>query len=332
MYKAYFASDSSANTGPAIVNMYYKKYLNSNEYHFSKTYNNKVLRLINDIRNIFRSKVVVFSGASMADIIYMRICKMLKKKMIYIMHGCIQEENKINRVENEKETKLELRYLKNVDLVLGVSQHFVEWVKQYYPQVIGKIQSLPNGVDMNMDFSPEEDRERDSLTIAIVGGGIPRKNVLVICEALEEIRKETGKTYTLKVFGRDEVYTPQIKQFSFVEYYGKIPRDEMFSELRTAHLFIQNSVFESFGMAPIEALMLGCNVLCSNNVGSLSIIETIEETDVIKDCSDIQEIKGKIQYNMQHRNNKRLIDGLDKDKTSFRNRARELEEYIQGLL
>lgn len=332
MHKAYFPSDSYANTGPAIVNTYYKKYLESKEYIFAKAYKNKFLRVVNDVYYILTSKVIVFSGASQADVLYMKLGKLFGKKMIYVMHGCIQEENRINQVENEKETKLELLYMKNVDLILGVSARFVEWVKQYYPQVVDKIHSLPNGVDWSVDFSCASEETQEVPTIAIVGGGIPRKNVLSVCKAVEELRNETEEEYILKVFGRDDIYTEKIKQYPFVKYYGKIQRKEMFAELTKSDLFIQNSIFESFGMAPLEALMLGCNVLCSANVGSLSIITTLEESDIINDCFDSKEIKEKIRYNMEHPNGKRLMDGLDKEKTSFKARTKELEQYIKELL
>lgn len=332
MAKAYFVSDSYANTGPAIVNKYYKKYLNSREYVFAKHCKSKVSRVVNDIYHILKSKVIVFSGASKADILYMKLCKILRRKMIYIMHGCIQEENKINCVKNESETQLELLYLKNVDLILGVSERFVKWIESYYPQVKGKIQSLPNGVDWEIDLPQNCNCVLKSNTIAIVGGGIPRKNVLSVCKAVDELRNETKTEYVLKVFGRDDLYTEQIKQYAFVKYYGKIPRKEMFSELQDSCLFIQNSIFESFGMAPLEALMLECNVLCSANVGSLSIITTLEESDMIKECSDVQEIKEKIQYNMEHPNHNRLMEGLDKERTSFKARAKELEQYIEQVI
>lgn len=82
-------------------------------------------------------------------------------------------------------------------------------------------------------------------------------------------------------------------------------------------MFIQNSQFESFGLALIDALSLGCDVLFSTNTGAKDIITARQESDIINDITDVDEIKDKILKTLECPNNKRLYDSIDKEKTSL---------------
>lgn len=330
MKDAFFISDSYALTGPSIVNKYYREYLGE-KYTFAPNETNHFRRAVHSLKAIVFHKAIVFSGASKMDRIFIFAAKLLGKKMIYIMHGCIVHENKINHVNNPSVERMESIYLKNADLVLAVSEQFAVWVKEKFPHVAHKVKTLTNGVDWSClegDFSAEK---ADENLISIVGGGVPRKNVASVCEAIDLLNRE-GYQFELKVFGRDDLLTEKVKSYSFVHYFGKIPRKEMLREIAQTSLFIQNSIFDSFALAPLEALTCGCSILCSKNVGALSLFGDLEENDVIEDCFDTQEIKQKILFVLENPNHDRLESALDKDQTSYEYRAKQLDEYIQQLI
>lgn len=329
MSRAYFISDSWSITGPSIVNSYYRKYL-SDQYTFAPKYKNYFIRLIKDIFCIFRSKVIVFSGASKLDNFYLWLCKLLKKRIIYIMHGCIVEENQINHVDNPGEVKLEKKYFEYADIVLCVSPAFTLWVKKYFSKYKDKVFTLTNGIDWeSMNYVPEH---KDLLnTISIVGGGVPRKNVLTVCKAIEIVNKTAQTPLRLMVFGRDDLDSESIKRYPFVEFNGKVQRYRMLEKISCTPLFIQNSRFDSFALAPLEALTVGCSILCSRNVGAISIIENLEDCDIIQDCEDEQEIAKKIKYLLEHPNHDRIISNINKEATSYKARSKELENYITTL-
>ena len=81
----------------------------------------------------------------------------------------------------------------------------------------------------------------------------------------------------------------------------------------------------------VEALSMGCNLLVSQNVGALSILNQIEATDVINNPEDIDEIGEKIIYNLTHSNHERLLASIEKDKTSWEATNQKLNEIIGEL-
>lgn len=331
MKSVFFASDSYALTGPSIVNKYYRELLGQ-EFTFSEKENVFFMRLIRSVINVLKHRVLIISGASKLDYLLIYIAKIFRRKIIYIMHGCIQEENRINKVEREDETRLENFYLETADLVLCVSEQFSCWVKEKYPMYRDKIFTLTNGVDWRIIEKHSEVGNQNKKTISIIGGGVPRKNVKSVCEAISQLNKDACEKYQLKVFGRDDIDTEKIKSYPFVQYYGKVDRAILFREIASTTLFIQNSVFDSFAMAPLEALVCGCSVLCSKNVGALSLFNNLESTDIIEDCFDVEEIKEKVIYLLSTPNHDRLLNGLDELETSFEHRADELRKYTYQLI
>ena len=329
MKTAFFISDSYALSGPSVVNRYYRENL-AHKYTFLAP-QSYVKRVVFSIKDILLHKIIVFSGASFTDRLFLIVAKLFRRKIIYIMHGCIAEENRINHRDAPNEVKLENLYLKNADLILAVSEQFCEWVKEQYPAVSEKVFSLINGIDWNCVRPDIAKKKEFSGQMSTVGGGMPRKNILSVCRALQELNDE-GHTLELKVFGEDNLDTDAIKAYPFVHYFGKIERDKLFEEMAQTSLFIQNSIFDSFALAPLEALSCGCSILCSKNVGALSIFNNLEENDVIEDCFDTREIKQKIVYLLKNPNCERLTEGLDKKETSFENRAAQLDGYIQNLV
>lgn len=331
MKDVYFASDSYALTGPSIVNKYYRELL-QDSFTFAQQETNRFKRLCKAVKYISKHKVIIFSGASKFDYFLICLAKVFRRKIIYIMHGCIQEENKINKVERADETQLERFYLQSVDLILCVSEQFTQWVKGYYPMYQEKIFPLTNGVDWEIVSGLASNIRKNPKAISIIGGGVPRKNVKSVCTAIAKLITESGEEYQLKVFGRDDLDTEVIKSYPFVKYYGKIQRDRLFEEIAETCLFVQNSIFDSFAMAPLEALLCGCSILCSKNVGALSLFRTIEASDCVEDCFDAEEIKEKIAYLLRYPNHERLLDSLDRRETSFAHRAEELRQYAMNLI
>lgn len=331
MKDVYFAGDSYALTGPSIVNKYYRELL-GHEFTFAKAEKNPVVRLLGAAKNVFTHKVLIISGASKYDYAVISLGKLLRKKVIYIMHGCMEAENVINRAVRADETRLERFYLNTADRILCVSEQFARWVRENYPKYREKVFPLTNGVDWEIIQDVVVAEHRDPRSISIVGGGVPRKNVKSVCEAVDKINRSLGVNYELKVFGRDDLDTDAVKAYPFVRYFGKIERKRLFEEIAGTSLFIQNSIFDSFAMAPLEALLCGCSILCSKNVGALSLFKTAQDQDVIEDCFDSEEIKGKILYTLANPNHNRLLEGLDKEETSFANRAQQLKEYVNNLI
>lgn len=82
-------------------------------------------------------------------------------------------------------------------------------------------------------------------------------------------------------------------------------------------------MFEPFGLATIEALFSGCNILISQNVGCRDIFTEIEDNSLIYDTNDISELVEKINFNMNNDNNSFLKSKIELPKDLI-NRIKEI--------
>jgi glycosyltransferase involved in cell wall biosynthesis len=69
---------------------------------------------------------------------------------------------------------------------------------------------------------------------------------------------------------------------------------------------VQNSSFETFGLAVCEALSAGSELLIAKNVGAISVIDNLTEKNIINSPDDIDEIAKKISYFVKYRGGTQL--------------------------
>ncbi|MGQ7390445.1 glycosyltransferase [Streptococcus suis] len=167
--------------------------------------------------------------------------------------------------------------------------------------------------------------------IVSIGGGIPQKNNLLICRAINKLNEENKmnlKYIVIGLTGRDK---DEICSYDFVTYYEKLSHEEVIEILAGSQMYIQNSVFETFGLAIIEALLSDCILLISNNIGAISVLKTIENRDLIFNINDVDEISSKIKYLLSNNNTIRLKHGLDTEKVAYTTSAELLYKKIFSI-
>ncbi|HOO27452.1 MAG TPA: glycosyltransferase, partial [Lachnospiraceae bacterium] len=153
-----------------------------------------------------------------------------------------------------------------------------------------------------------------------------------VCEAVEKLNAKPGNpSLTLTVIGDTGLDTEYINSFPFVENKGLLPFEEAKALLYSSELFVQNSCFETFGLAPLEALACGCSILMSKNVGALELFRRTDEADVIENYEDADEIASKISSLLQHGNAKKLLAELDKESISWEARTNQLSAKLAQL-
>ena len=162
---------------------------------------------------------------------------------------------------------------------------------------------------------------------------MPRKKIRHICEAVELLNERAGEmNYTLVVTvdkGRDD---DVIDSYPFVKNYGLVGSSKVTGLYREAALFVQNSCFETFGLAPVEALSCDCPILCSGAVGALEVIGNIRDEDVIRRYDDPEEIAAKIRYLLENPNAERLSAGFDWENHSWKTVSTALVSKLSKLV
>lgn len=316
-----FLGSINGNNGPVNVN----KGLVSNftEAFLTVKSEKKILYLIELLWKIIRCNVIVVSGLGKKHYVAVALGKMLQKKTVYIMHGCFAYECILNNFDNaESGIAQENFMLNNVDLILPVSKKYSQWVQNRYPQYAGKINYIYNGLDTNLQAKRETVKEKGKLIVA--GGDRAMKNNAILAEIAEEL---SGKV-NLEICGYR--YRKQSHDFRYSYYTGLIPRRTFIEHLEKSELFILNSTLESFGLSAIEALLCGCSVLISESVGATDLLE-LEETDIIHNPADKEEIKSKILYLLEHPNNERLRLTFHPEDWTYRKTVERLQMLCEEL-
>lgn len=119
--------------------------------------------------------------------------------------------------------------------------------------------------------------------ILYVGGFSPRKNIIGLINAFEKLLSKTSKNLKLVIAGTKgksyEDYKNCVEKLHIkdkVLFPGFIPVNHMPYLYNSAKLFVYLSLYEGFGLPPIEAMACGVPVV-SSNVTSLP--------EILKDCS-----------------------------------------------
>lgn len=322
MIEYLFVGGTDGNTGPANVNKGIVANLTAKFCILDSK--NKFVKYLSAIINTFRCKVIIVSGMSKVGLFAIQLAKFLKKKTIYIMHGCYEIESGLDDADADlRSLQMEQYILHNVDLVLPVSKRYGEMIQDKYPFCKGKTAYLHNGVD-KVDLI-HNGIKREKGRVVAVGGDRKLKNNITIAKAMAKL--DGNKVLT--VYGH--FYHPDdLPKSDNIEFKGLIPQEQLYKEMMRSELYVLNSIYESFALSVFDALLCGCSILVTNVAGALELLD-VTEHDVIHDPIDENEIAEKIDYLLQNPNNARLMKNLDFEKISYKEEVKKLENFCKEL-
>lgn len=321
--KVLFIGEYTSNSGPSNVNKGIIANLTP-EYEYVTSVN-KWLAFLEAIIKLLHSNVLVVSGITRRGVMMCKICKLLHKKVIYIMHGCYKEEMRLNEeVIDEKVLCYENFLLEKSDLILAVSKKFMKWVQSHYSRYAAKIDYLYNGVERETLSVRNIARSKNSMIA--VGGDRKQKNNMAVSEAISMV----DQNIKLNICGR--IHKPDmLEKNENTIYHGLLTKQELYELMAASEVFVLNSIFEPFSLAVIDALNCGCSVLVSQYAGITDLLP-LEDSDIIFDPMDKHEIADKIKYLLDHPNNCRLFSNLDFSKLSFKSEVEKLTMFCKKII
>jgi glycosyltransferase involved in cell wall biosynthesis len=145
---------------------------------------------------------------------------------------------------------------------------------------------------------PEETREMrrrlgvEDEFILFVGTIEPRKNLLTLVRALTEIVRHTGARPQLVIAGREGWHTKEL--YSFIEtagirerllFTGYVSEEDLRALYSSCRVAIYPSLYEGFGLPPLEAMACGAPVITSD---IQTILETVGEAARAVSPTDVQ--------------------------------------------
>jgi len=191
--------------------------------------------------------------------------------------------------------KLDIRGIKRANRIIAVSQHTKNDITKYFKIPENNISVIYNGIDHTV-FKPYQVKLLDKPYILYVGSERPRKNLGRLFAAFAKLKPEFPELKLLKIgaTGRSKEYRRDtIKQIAD----SGISQDVIFvdraSETDLAHyyssaaLLAYPSLYEGFGLPPLEAMACGCPVVTSNISG---LPEVVGNAGIIIDPYDIDSL------------------------------------------
>ena len=180
------------------------------------------------------------------------------------------------------------------EMVVANSKYLLNLIKKRYH---GKnCTTIPYGIEMSR-FEPAGDMRREK-SILYIGRLQITKNVQSLMKALSKVHNLSG--WRVDIVG-DGPYRKTLEQLTAslglennINFHGWIDNGskEHINFLHTASLFVSESYFESFGVAVMEAVVSGCDILLSDIWAHRMLVQ---EKEVFTNPDDVDEIAKKIE-------------------------------------
>lgn len=105
--------------------------------------------------------------------------------------------------------------------------------------------------------------------IMYVGAAYPHKNLEGLLSGWETFQKKYGEEYQLVLVGKENFFYTKLKErilpnYKNVIYTGFVPDDDLSILYKNALLYVFPSLYEGFGLPPLEAMVHGVPVVSSN--------------------------------------------------------------------
>ncbi len=171
---------------------------------------------------------------------------------------------------------------------------------QFYNVDASKVRLIYWAVDQTFGTDPIKDHriEEEGDYILYVGSLEPRKNIGTLIEAFEQLRSDNPdlNTKLILIGGESPLFAAvrlQIKQFhNDVIFKGFVSDDELKQYYRHALVVAYPSLYEGFGLPPLEAMASGAPVVTSN---TSSLPEVVGDAALMVSPYDCAQLAGTLE-------------------------------------
>jgi len=175
--------------------------------------------------------------------------------------------------------------------IVTVSDSLQGYVKEYYPESLERLITLPNMVDTNF-FCPSIPPPSEPFIFFSLGSLEKVKGMDILIEAFSLVNKELPGRCRLEIGGQGSQLKNLQKLVSqnylnnFITFVGPLDRQAVRNQMRNSHAFVLASRYEAFGIVFIEAMSCGLPVIASASGGPQGFIRESEGIIVPIQCPD----------------------------------------------
>lgn len=197
--------------------------------------------------------------------------------------------------------QMAMNNLRKADLLITVSTHTKEMLVSHLSCAPEKIRVILEGIDHTLfrpvpvtaEFYTHYNLQPECKYLLHVGSENPRKNLIFLLQALAELRKRVPNVKLLRVGSPEnqvqhELFRKQITALRLEEQVallGHIPQQDLTKLFCAVDGFVFPSLYEGFGLPPLEAMACGTPVVCST---AASLPEVVGEAALSVDPQNIQ--------------------------------------------
>ena len=328
----FLLGDFCSDDGPGVANRQILEAMRMNYDITVSMQTNALQRITEVITECVKSHALVICSKSELNYLAITWANILRKPVYYVMHGFASYEEQLNDTEKSVCAKKRIQKLRKYDdfvvshsdKIICVSPFAMRFMQREYPEKRNRFDYIYNTVQPLEQHLPTESYVN---TILSVGAHMPRKMCFPVVRAVEKLR-EQGRAYRLILVGTKSAEYEKIKAYAFVEWHEPMAHEELLKLMARCPVYIQNSAFDTFALAPIEALYEGASILLSKYVGCKDLFNDLRETDIISDPENEEEIASDIDYVMQHANHQRLLSGMRGSCATVQAMAQRLAEIF----
>jgi glycosyltransferase involved in cell wall biosynthesis len=220
--------------------------------------------------------------------------------------------------------------------IITVSNFSKSELKKFCHLHPDKIKVIYLGKEHILDINESKDILKkfgivDEKYILSVGSLAPNKNFAAVIKAIQLLDKFSYK-FVIAGGTNPKIFNNSLKLPNNVIQLGYVTDSELKALYQNATCFVFASLYEGFGLTPLEAMTCGCPVICSN---AASLPEIYCDTVLYCDPHDPEDISQKINLLMSDRNLHKSLQqkGLEKSKEfSWKKCAEQIWNTIEEIM
>lgn len=232
------------------------------------------------------------------NILYSQLLKLSKTKTAFFSDH--PEEKKISFFTKQ----LKKIIINSANYLFVTSESVKDYFLKNYNVSKNNVKIFPYA--HNYDFEVQPNSDSGKIKIFIANRFIERKGHHIVLQSFEILKeKQLLDSFDITIAGGGELYEFYKDKYlalsDYIKIYEWIENDDYISYLKSSDIYLHASIFEPFGIPPLDAMQLGKIVIVSDGVKSLNTFLNRSKGLIIYSATNAYSLAN-ILEEMTHRN------------------------------